>query len=145
MHEVPPWARELGLEPLEGEGGFFAGTWRSAHATKPAGFPGQRAFASAIYFLLAAGQHSAWHRLRADELWFWHRGAPVTLRFGGTGEQPGAVTELLLGPDIESGARPQLHVPAGQWQSTAPVAEDTLISCVVSPGFEYEDFRLAEG
>lgn len=145
MHQVPEWASGLGLEPLEGEGGFFAGTWRSAHATEPAGFAGERAFASAIYFLLAQGQHSAWHRLRADELWFWHRGAPVVLLLSGDGAEPGEVTEIRLGANLEAGERPQVHVPAGWWQSTRPVAADTLVSCVVSPGFEYADFRLAGG
>ena len=143
MNGVPGWAAGLGLEPLAGEGGFFAGTWRSAHATEPAGFPGERVFASAIYFLLAHGQHSAWHQLRADELWFWHRGAPLVLRFGGDGAEPGEVTEVVLGPDIEAGQRPQVHVPARQWQSTRPAEVDTLVSCVVAPGFEYADFRLA--
>jgi hypothetical protein len=142
MDEVPPWAAELGLAPLAGEGGFFVGTWRSAQATAPAGFPRERALASAIYFLLARGQQSAWHRLRADELWFWHRGAPVTVLFGGDGAEPGPAAEARLGPDLEAGQRPQLLIPAGQWQSTRPVTEDTLVSCVVSPGFEYADFEL---
>ena len=139
------WAAELGLAPLAGEGGFFAATWRSAHAVEPAGFPGGRVIASAIYFLLERGQRSAWHRLRSDELWFWHRGAPVALRFGGDGDAPGAVTEVVLGPEIEAGQRPQVHIPAGQWQSTERADADTLMSCVVSPGFDYADFRLAEG
>jgi hypothetical protein len=143
MDGVPEWAAGLGLEPLAGEGGFFAGTWRSAHATAPTGFPGERVFASAIYFLLPAGRHSAWHQLRADELWFWHRGAPVTLLFGGDGAEPGEVTEVRLGPHIETGERPQAQIAAGQWQSTRAVERDTLVSCVVSPGFEYADFRLA--
>ncbi len=147
VHRVPEWAAGLGLEPLAGEGGFFASTWRSAHATAPSGFAGERAFASAIYFLLAQGQHSAWHQLRADELWFWHRGAPVVLLFGGDGAEPGAepgaVTEIRLGADLAAGERPQALVPAGQWQSTRPVTADTLVSCVVTPGFEYADFRLA--
>ena len=138
------WAAELGLEPLAGEGGFFAPTWRSAHAVAPAGFPGARALCSAIYFLLVEGQHSAWHQLRSDELWFWHRGAPITLRFGGNGAGPGEATEVVLGPDIEAGQRPQVHIPAGQWQSTRPATRDTLMSCVVSPGFDYADFRLDE-
>jgi hypothetical protein len=144
MHAVPQWAVELGLMPLEGEGGFFVESWRSPHNTEPTGFPGERALATAIYFLLAQGQHSAWHQLRADELWFWHRGAPATLRFGGDGAQPGQVTEVRLGPDIEAGQRPQVRIPAGQWQSTRPATADTLMSCVVSPGFEYADFRLVE-
>jgi predicted cupin superfamily sugar epimerase len=124
---------------LAGEGGFFAGTWRSAHTADPDGFPGERVFASAIYFLLTEGQCSQWHQLRADELWFWHRGAPVALLIGAELDQ---ATEVVLGPDIEAGQRPQVHVAAGQWQSTRPVTADTLVSCVVTPGFEYADFRL---
>jgi hypothetical protein len=55
------------------------------------------------------------------------------------------VTEVVLGPDIAAGQRPQVHIPAHQWQSTSPATRDTLMSCVVSPGFDYADFRLADG
>ena len=142
---IPDWAADLGLV-AHPEGGFFAETWRTEQqipaGALPAEYAGDRAAATGIYFLLAAGQHSAWHLVRSDELWLWHRGASVVLRLGGSGPTPGAVTEIRLGPDIAAGERPQVRIPGGIWQATAPVADAVLVSCVVSPGFDYVDFAL---
>ncbi len=142
---IPDWAADLGLI-AHPEGGFYAETWRTEQTVPgsalPASYGGDRAGATGIYFLLAAGQHSAWHVVRSDELWLWHRGAPVVLRLGGSGAEPGAITEIRLGPDIAAGQRPQVRVPGGVWQATRPVQDAVLVSCVVSPGFDYADFRL---
>jgi predicted cupin superfamily sugar epimerase len=140
--ERPQWAEELGLVPHP-EGGWFAETFRSAVAFKPDGYDAERAAATAIYFLLMPGEESRWHVVRSDELWFWHRGGPLTLSLGGSAETPGTVTDLLLGPDLATGARPQLLVPAGVWQAARPASDEpVLVSCVVAPGFDFADFRL---
>ncbi|HWC79039.1 MAG TPA: cupin domain-containing protein [Pseudonocardiaceae bacterium] len=145
MTELPDWATDLGLR-RHPEGGWFAETWRSPVTLPgpalPAGYPGDRAAATGIYFLLTAGQRSAWHRVRSDELWCWHRGGPLTLRLGGAGARPGASTEIELGPEFETGQRPQALVPGGCWQATAVATEPVLVSCVVAPGFDYADFEL---
>jgi uncharacterized protein len=142
---IPAWAADLGLV-AHPEGGFFAETWRTERTVPagalPAEYAGDRACATGIYFLLAAGQRSAWHLVRSDELWLWHRGAPVVLQLGGSGSAPGEVTEIRLGQDIEAGERPQVRIPGGVWQATRPVEEAVLVSCVVSPGFDYADFQL---
>src|SRR3546814_5738074 len=65
--------RTLDLAPHP-EGGWFRETWRAAAE------PGERAGGTAIYFLLEAHQRSHWHRVDADEHWFWHGGAPIGLR-----------------------------------------------------------------
>lgn len=146
---MPPWARELGLQ-AHPEGGWYRETWRAPDEVQPAGYPGPRATATAIYFLLAPGERSAWHVVRSAELWLWHRGGPLTLRLGGRGEHPApagsdAVTELLVGPRVEDGQRPQAVVPPGVWQSAEPAGDEAvLVSCVVSPGFDFADFRLAD-
>ena len=99
--------------------------------------------ATAIYFLLGPGEESRWHTVRSGELWLWHRGGPLALRLGGTGDAPGPVDELILGPDVEAGQRPQTLVPPGVWQSARPAGtEPVLVSCVVAPGFDFADFRL---
>lgn len=111
---------------------------------EPDGYPGERATATAIYYLLGPGEHSAWHRLRGDELWLWHRGGALVLELGGAGEspEPEAAT-VVLGSAVESGHRPQALVPGGTWQRARPAAaQDVLVTCVVSPGFDYADFRL---
>lgn len=140
----PPLAEELGLEPHP-EGGWFRETWRTAASLTPAGYPGARAAATGIYFLLGPGEESAWHRVRGDEVWLWHSGGPLSLRFGGTGEAPGADVETVrLGPDIAAGERPQVIVPGGHWQAAHPATDtQVLVSCIVSPGFDFADFTLA--
>ena len=134
----------LGPHP---EGGFFRETYRSPLRTVPAGWPGERALATAILYLLPAGQESAWHRVRGDELWLWQGGAPMKLRIGEETRQ--------VGPDPSAGHEPQVLVPAGAWQCAAPgVAAGTpgvpagpaaawsLVACLVTPGFDFADFEL---
>lgn len=124
----------LGLAPHP-EGGWFRETWRSAAP------PGERAGATAIHFLLDAGQRSHWHRIDADELWLWHAGSALTLSIA-AGEQ-GTSRQLILGPEILSGEAAQALIPAGHWQAAAPRGGWVLVSCVVSPGFEFSGFELA--
>jgi predicted cupin superfamily sugar epimerase len=127
----------LGPHP---EGGFFRETYRSPLRAVPAGWPGERALATAILYLLPAGQESAWHRVRGDELWLWQGGAPMELRIGEETRQ--------VGPDPRARHEPQVLVPAGAWQSAtpavpaAPAASWSLVACVVSPGFDFADFEL---
>jgi predicted cupin superfamily sugar epimerase len=124
------------------EGGWFAETWRAPVEFHPAGYPGPRAAATAITFLLQAGEESRWHRVRSDELWLWQGLGPLRLRLGGSGPTPQLTDELVVGP------APDLHalVPAGVWQAAVPLTDaGALVACVVAPGFAYEDFELAEG
>ncbi|MFD9221276.1 cupin domain-containing protein [Streptomyces sp. NPDC060064] len=137
-----PLVSLLGLEKHI-EGGWFKETWKTAGSTTPPGYPDPRAYATGIYFLLHPGESSRWHRVRSDELWLWHRGGPLNLHLGGTGSEPGEVTTLPLGPLVESGEQPQLLVPAGTWQSADPAgAEPVLVTCIVAPGFHFDDFEL---
>jgi len=131
MTSRPPLADKLDLQPHP-EGGWFRETFRSAVTITPEGYDGPRAAATAILFLLHPGESSAWHVVKSDELWFWHAGGPLTLRVGRDAEP------VVLGP-----GNPQALVPAGVWQSAEPAAaEHVLVSCVVSPGFDYADFQL---
>jgi predicted cupin superfamily sugar epimerase len=127
------------------EGGWFRETWRSEVSFTPAGYDGPRAAATAIYFLLNPGERSRWHVVRSDELWLWHSGGPLTLRLGGAAETPDelAAVAFTLGPDVVAGHRPQVLVPGGVWQAAAPASgEPVLVSCVVSPGFDFADFLM---
>jgi predicted cupin superfamily sugar epimerase len=141
---TPEFARELDLVPHP-EGGWYAQTWRSDVSFAPEGYPGPRPTATAIYFVLHPGERSRWHVVRSDEIWLWHAGGPLVLRLGGNGERPDepAVAEFTLGADLAARQRPQVVVPGGVWQSAEPAgAEAVLVSCVVSPGFDFADFRL---
>lgn len=118
------------------EGGHFVETWRG-----PAGSDG-RATATAIYFLLAAGERSHWHRVDASETWLFHDGAPLELSIhDGTAGTVG--TAVVLGRDLDAGQRPQAVVPAHAWQAARSLGAWTLVSCVVAPGFEFDGFELA--
>ncbi|VFA81208.1 Uncharacterized conserved protein [Gordonia paraffinivorans] len=143
---LPDWVRNLDLQPHP-EGGWFRETWRSTttipQSALPAGYPGDRAAGTAIYFVLMPGQQSAWHTVRSSEIWLYHRGAPVRLDLGGDGDVPGEPEPILVGPDTDAGQQPQALVPPGVWQrATALGDEPSLVSCVVVPGFDFEDFRL---
>ncbi|MBH0781481.1 cupin domain-containing protein [Nocardia bovistercoris] len=130
----PPLAAALDLQPHP-EGGWFRETWRTTTEFTPDGYPGVRASATGIYFLLMPGEHSAPHTVTSDEVWLWHRGGPLALDIAGT--------EIILGPDIEAGQRPQALVPGGATQSARPLTHTyALVSCVVSPGFDFADFRM---
>jgi predicted cupin superfamily sugar epimerase len=132
--DVPVRAEALHLEPHP-EGGWYRRTWTSPSAVGTSG--GDRPAATLILFLLPPGEASAWHTVTSDEIWLWHGPDPVVLQLGGSAERPEAGERILLGPD-----RVQGHVPAGVWQRTLPSDGETLVSCVVSPGFDFADFAL---
>ncbi|MFD8531141.1 cupin domain-containing protein [Streptosporangium canum] len=136
----PPLAETLDLLPHP-EGGWFRETWKSAVALTPPGYEGPRATATGIYFLLEPGEESRPHVVRSDEVWLWHRGGPLTLILGGHDGQP--VSTVTLGPLVEEEQVPQALVPGGTWQAARPAGDEgVLVSCVVSPGFDFADFRM---
>lgn len=123
----------LGLKPHP-EGGWYVETWRDA-ATD-----GERPASSAIYYLLRAGEISAWHRVDATEVWHHYGGAPLELRVSAGSR---GVTAHRLGPDLAGGERPQAVVPPGAWQSARTLGDWTLVGCTVAPAFEFTGFELA--
>ena len=137
----PPLAESLDLEPHP-EGGWFRQSWASPVSVALA--DGRvRPTATLIYFLLPAGEASAWHRVASDELWLAHVGA-VVVEFGGFDAEPGSCEAHVVGLDLDAGELPQVLVPAGVWQRTRPSEDDALVSCLVSPGFDFDDFQLAD-
>ena len=126
--------RLLGLAPHP-EGGRFRETFRDARAVD-----GGRAASTAIYYLLAAGETSAWHRVDAAEVWHFYAGAPLRLAVSADGRE---AAEHRLGPDLARGERPQAAVPAGAWQSAESLGAWTLVGCTVAPGFDFSGFETA--
>jgi predicted cupin superfamily sugar epimerase len=136
----PPLADVLNLEPHP-EGGWYRQTW-SAAARLRTRDGRDRAAATLIHFLLPAGECSAWHRVASEEIWLAHRGV-VALELGGDGAEPRPGDVQTLGVDPSAGQWTQVVVPAGVWQRTLAAETDALVSCVVAPGFDFEDFELA--
>lgn len=133
--EVSEIIRHYDLAPHP-EGGHYRQTWVATAQT------GDRPSGTAIYFLLQAGETSHWHHVDAVEIWFYHSGAPLILSQSPTDHGP--AIEQILGPDIKAGHSPQLIVPKHHWQSARSTGDYTLVSCTVSPGFNFEGFTLAQ-
>jgi uncharacterized protein len=125
--------RLLDLKPHP-EGGHYRETFRDPRTVE-----GGRAASTAIYFLLARGERSHWHRVDAVEVWHWHAGAPLRLSIADRGRRE----TLTLGPDLAAGERPQGIVPAHAWQAAESLGDWTLVGCTVAPGFEFSGFELA--
>jgi uncharacterized protein len=130
---APDVIRLLDLRPHP-EGGHYRETFRDprhdAHG---------RSLSSAIYFLLAAGERSRWHRIDAVEMWHWYAGAVLALQIAGSD----GVATVHLGTDLAAGERPQVVVPAGAWQAAESLGAWTLVGCTVAPGFDFSRFELA--
>ncbi len=137
---VAQWVRRLGLAPHP-EGGWFRETWRSPERLRagqmPERFRGERSLSTTILYLLGAGERSRFHRLHADETWWHHAGGAVLLHLLG----PAGARRLSVGPES-----PQATVPHGTWFAAEPEpgAPFALVGCGTCPGFEYEDFELAD-
>jgi predicted cupin superfamily sugar epimerase len=125
--------RLLRLQPHP-EGGHFRETFRDSRSE------GGRAHSTAIYFLLARGERSHWHRIDAAEVWHWYAGAPLELAIAEPGQR--AVTRRL-GCDLAAGEAPQAVVPAHAWQAARSLGDWTLLGCTVAPGFVFDRFELA--
>jgi len=122
---------DLRLHP---EGGHYRETFRDQRPDADG-----RSVSTAIYFLLAVGERSHWHRIDAVEIWHWHAGAALALQITGNN----GVTTMRLGPDLASDERPQAVVPAGAWQAAESLGAWTLVGCTVAPGFDFRKFELA--
>lgn len=125
--------RLLRLQPHP-EGGHYRQTFRDQRQSDG------RAHSTAIYFLLARGERSHWHRIDAVEVWHWYAGAPLELAIAVPGRSTATVR---LGPDLTAGEEPQAVVPIHAWQAAESLGEWTLIGCTVAPGFMFESFELA--
>lgn len=140
------WKDRLNLESHV-EGGSFREIYRAEHVLpkevlKP-GHQGSRAVSTSIYFLLEYGQFSAFHRIASDELWHHYDGTALCIYEIQT---DGKLVRHLLGKDFDKGESPQVIIQAGSWFGSRVEEEGgyTLCGCTVAPGFDFEDFELAD-
>ena len=145
MNTARAWIDALEMTPHP-EGGYFKETYRAGEAIEgahlPPRFGGARSFSTAIYFLLEAGQFSAFHRIKSDEVWHFYAGGPLEIL---SIDPAGNLTTHHLGLDLSRGERPQAMIPAGHWFASRPAASTpySLVGCTVAPGFDFTDFELA--
>lgn len=140
------WIEKLELQPHP-EGGYFRQTYCAeitiSRAALPAGFAGDRAASTAIYFLLEGDNFSAFHRLQSDEVWHFYAGSPLLVHVI---DPAGGYSCLRLGNDPDAGQAFQSVVRAGCW--FASHVEDwkswALVGCTVAPEFDFADFEMAK-
>jgi predicted cupin superfamily sugar epimerase len=123
----------LDLKPHP-EGGHYRETFRDSRTDA-----GGRSLSTAIYFLLARGERSHWHRIDAVEMWHYYAGDALNL---GIADEVGQRT-VRLGPDLAAGEVPQATVPPRAWQAAESTGDWTLVGCTVAPGFDFAKFELA--
>ncbi len=130
----------LQLQPHP-EGGYYKETYRSAETlTQEAGK--ERNISTAIFYLLEDQDRSVFHRIKSDELWFFHQGQPLEI----VSIQDGELVSIILGNAVEKGELPQIVIPAHTWFG-ARVKDGSgfsLVSCTVAPGFDFADFEIAD-
>jgi uncharacterized protein len=123
----------LDLKPHP-EGGHYRETFRDARADASG-----RAYSTAIYFLLARGERSQWHRIDAVEAWHYYAGSALNLQIADDSGR----RSVRLGSDLAAGEQPQAIVPPQAWQAAESTGDWTLVGCTVAPGFDFAKFELA--
>jgi len=125
------------------EGGCFKETYRSEEVISGKGLPqrfgDERAISTSIYFLLEKHEFSAFHRIKSDETWHFHDGAPLEIH---AISPDGIYHRHLLGLDPENGYSPQVTIPQGHWFAAHTLGDFTLVGCTVAPGFDFRDFEM---
>jgi len=135
MTQLQQLINELELQ-AHPEGGYYKETYRSAQT-----LDGQdRQLLTSIYFLLTAENVSRFHRIKSDELWYFHAGSPLIVH---TLSERGH-KQHHLGLDLSKGQQPFLWIPKDTiFGSSILDAEGyALVSCAVAPGFDFRDFEL---
>ncbi|MDP1676306.1 MAG: cupin domain-containing protein [Bacteroidota bacterium] len=139
------WTKRLKLQPHP-EGGYFKEIYRAegiiSQLNLPMRFSGGRAYSTAIYYLLESGDFSSLHRLHSDEQWFHIDGCALTIH---SIDPTGNYSKHYIGKNFEAGEFPYAVVPHGNWfGGTVDKSESfALVGCVVAPGFDFDDFELA--
>ncbi len=138
------WIKKLGLLPHP-EGGYYREIYSSEIVVKnnalPQIYDGDRRLSTSIYFLLCSGDISAFHQLKSDEIWYYHCGSSLKMTLINL---KGEFITEKFGACIEKGEKPQVIIPAGTIFGAEVTGANsyTLLSCMVSPGFDFNDFKL---
>lgn len=146
MEEVEEIILSLDLRPHP-EGGYFKETYRSRGTLDPKclgdAYSGLRNYATGIYYLLTAEVFSAFHNIRQDEIWHFYKGSPIQLHMISPN---GNYSQVQIGSDFKKGEQPQFVVPGGYWFAAETFSNGVygLVGCTVTPGFDFDDFVLAD-
>ena len=145
MFDSNYWIDHLFLKPHP-EGGYYREIYRSDEKINaeelPERYSESRNFSTSIYFLLRSEDISAFHRITSDELWFFHEGSAVDIYILNSN----GLQIIRLGKDIVNSEVLQATILRNQWFAAKVVGLESysLVSCTVSPGFDFDDFELAK-
>jgi len=136
------WISKLNLQKHP-EGGYFVETYKSEKFVNLPEYNGPRNACSAIYYLLIGDQFSSFHTMKSDELWHFYAGSSLTLHII---ERDGRLNEVRLGEDIDNKETFQALVKSGSWFAASINDHNSysLVGCSVSPGFDYQDWKLGD-
>jgi predicted cupin superfamily sugar epimerase len=139
MNTAAFWIERLKLLPHT-EGGYYKEVFRSHQQVLRAETEQLGSACTSIYYLLESGDFSGFHRIKSDELWYFHKGGALIIHII---DNNGVLASVEL-CDLETGSL-SLVVPAGLWFAAepAPGSNFTLVSCAVAPGFEFSEFEMA--
>lgn len=146
MNSAKYYIEKLDLKPHP-EGGFFKEIFKSEEKMHqdhlPERFGGHRHFLTSIYFLLETGNISKFHKIKSDELWYFHEGVSCTVV---TIDDNGKLEEHKVGLNIANGEQPQAVVKQGLWFGAYVNKPDSysLVGCAVAPGFDFLDFEMGD-
>lgn len=132
---IQTWISQLQLQPHP-EGGYYKevikGTTEDTN---------QRAQYSSIYFLLTHDNISHFHRIDADEIWYYHDGDSLTIHMI---HPDGRYEQVSLGKHIEAGDVLQYVVPKGTIFASSVEGQNdyALVGCMCQPAFEFAHFEL---
>ena len=137
----------FGMKPLLEEGGYYVETYRCDETICTDAlddrYGSERNISTAILYLLTDDTCSKMHRVKSDEIFHFYSGDPVLM----LNIFPDGSDKLItLGSDISAGQLPQIIVPHGTWQGAMIIEPGrfALMGCTVAPGFEFEDFQIAD-
>lgn len=139
-HDKNYWIEKLHLQPHP-EGGYYAENYRSQLLVTSDSFEQPRAAATSIYYLLDSDTKSFCHRLKCDELWYYHGGSAVSIYMI---DAEGNWQVKTVGPNEED--EWAVLIPANTWFGARVMEPNSfvLVSCVVTPGFEFPDLEMAD-
>lgn len=139
------WIKQLKLQPHP-EGGHYTETYKSQIYSSNSELNNcvtNKHCSSLIYFLLKDNEYSAFHKLNSDEVWIYNSGGSVNIYII---DSSGKLTIEKFGSNIENGDNLQVFIPANSWFAAELInkTDYSLMSCLVSPGFEWNDFELGK-
>ncbi|MCF8298726.1 MAG: cupin domain-containing protein [Saprospiraceae bacterium] len=140
------WIEKLDLKKHP-EGGYYKEFYRSNEVidenSLPERFRGTRCLSTSIYFLLRSDEYSAFHRIKSDEIWYFHAGTALILYII---EESGELSVFKLGSNFENDEQFQITIPKESWFAAKVIHKNsfTLVGCTVAPGFEFADFELGK-